>query len=201
MSNRDALLRGAKYCLREKGYAHTTARDLVAASGTNLSSIGYHFGSKEALLAEAFNEVFDEWTGQVTAAALDDPAANAIERLVRSWKALLDVFPQNERLMLAFVESIGPSVRSPELRKQLAERYHCVRLEVLDTIKQSLDGEVVADADLLVVASLLIAIGDGFMIQFLVDPANCPASDQLVNAFSAAWIALLAPFTTDTLDL
>ena len=32
VSNRDALLAGAKECLRTKGYARTTARDLVAAS-------------------------------------------------------------------------------------------------------------------------------------------------------------------------
>ena len=37
-------------CLREKGYAHTTARDIVAASSTNLASIGYHYGSTKALL-------------------------------------------------------------------------------------------------------------------------------------------------------
>ena len=40
MSHREDLLAGAVQCLREKGYAHTTARDIVAASGTNLASIG-----------------------------------------------------------------------------------------------------------------------------------------------------------------
>ena len=42
MSHKEDLLAGAVACLREKGYAHTTARDIVAASGTNLASIGYH---------------------------------------------------------------------------------------------------------------------------------------------------------------
>jgi hypothetical protein len=37
------------------------ARDLVAASGTNLASIGYHFGSKEALLQTALLEASAEW--------------------------------------------------------------------------------------------------------------------------------------------
>src|SRR4051794_21864738 len=61
-SHRDALLDAARRLLREKGYARTTARDLVAASGTNLASIGYHFGSKEALLNEAIQASFAEWT-------------------------------------------------------------------------------------------------------------------------------------------
>ncbi len=199
VSNRDALLEGAKRCLREKGYARTTARDLVAASGTNLSSIGYHFGSKEALLAEAFDEVFVEWTGQLTAAALDDPAANALERLVASWKALLDTLPKHQNLMLAYVESVGPTVRSEALRKQLAEHYDRVRLEVADTVKQSLgEDATAAGADPEVIASLLIAIADGFMIQFLVDPTRFPTGDQLAGALSAALTAMLAPFTAAT---
>jgi AcrR family transcriptional regulator len=193
MSNRDALLQGAKRCLREKGYARTTARDLVAASGTNLSSIGYHFGSKEALLAEAFDEVFVEWTNQLTTAALNDPSANALERLVASWKALLDTLPAHESLMLAYVESVGPSVRSEGLRKQLAEHYDRVRLEVAIAVKQSLGEDAMATgADPEIIASFLIAVCDGFMIQFLVDPARCPSGDQFVSALSAALTAALA---------
>ena len=127
MGNREALLEGAKECLRTKGYARTTARDLVAASGANLSSIGYHFGSKEALLAEAFDEIFMQWTGQLTAAATGDPAANALARMAESWRQFLASMPEHESLLLAFVESIGPSVRSPELREKLADHYERTR--------------------------------------------------------------------------
>ncbi|CAM5312755.1 hypothetical protein SALBM135S_06103 [Streptomyces alboniger] len=47
------LLEGAKRCLLAKGFVRTTARDIVVV-GTNLASIGYHYGSKDALLVEAF---------------------------------------------------------------------------------------------------------------------------------------------------
>jgi AcrR family transcriptional regulator len=199
MSNRDALLEGAKRCLREKGYARTTARDLVAASGTNLSSIGYHFGSKEALLAEAFDDVFVEWTEQLNAAALASPAANALERVAASWKAMLDTLPDHQSLMLAYVESIGPSVRSPELKDRLAEHYDRSRSEIAEVVRQSLDAEAIAaGADPEVIASYLIAVADGFMIQFLVDPSRCPTGEQLVSALSAAFAAALAPFTPTT---
>ena len=50
MGHREELLDGAAQCLYDKGFGRTTARDVVAASGTNLASIGYHFGSKDALL-------------------------------------------------------------------------------------------------------------------------------------------------------
>ena len=65
VGHREQLLDGAKRCLYEKGYAGTTARDIVAASRTNLASIGYHFGSKDALLAAAMIEAFGDWGEQL----------------------------------------------------------------------------------------------------------------------------------------
>ncbi|WP_249044824.1 helix-turn-helix domain-containing protein [Crossiella equi] len=64
MGHREDLLAGAKRCLFERGYARTTARDIVAASGTNLASIGYHFGSKEALMTQALIEALTESTAE-----------------------------------------------------------------------------------------------------------------------------------------
>src|SRR6516225_8755418 len=61
MGNREALLAGAKRCLIEKGYARTTARDIAAASGVSLAAIGYHFGSKDALMNQAIYEFVGEW--------------------------------------------------------------------------------------------------------------------------------------------
>ena len=89
MGHRADLLAGAKRCLYEKGYARTTARDIVAASGTNLGSIGYHYGSTEALMQAAMLSAIEDW-GDVLGAALaadgpDEPA----DPLVRYWQRVI----------------------------------------------------------------------------------------------------------------
>ncbi|WP_063760902.1 TetR/AcrR family transcriptional regulator [Streptomyces rimosus] len=61
MGHREDLLDGAKRCLLDKGYARTTARDIVAASGANLASIGCHYGSKDVLMRQALVETVAEW--------------------------------------------------------------------------------------------------------------------------------------------
>src|SRR2546429_2473927 len=99
--HREALLAGAKACLRTKGYAHTTARDLVAASGTNLRSIGYHFGSKEALLDEALGECFRLWTARVEEAVFGTPARSPREQLHAALVALIDSFDELRPQVLA----------------------------------------------------------------------------------------------------
>jgi AcrR family transcriptional regulator len=65
MGNREDLLAGAKRCLIEKGYARTTARDIAAASGVSLAAIGYHFGSKDALMNQAVFESVGDWADEL----------------------------------------------------------------------------------------------------------------------------------------
>src|SRR6478672_5623644 len=92
MSHREDLLAGAVQCLREKGYARTTARDVVAASGTNLASIGYHYGSKDALLQQAFLALTEEWGQRVGAADAEgagEPPADPYERFRAVWEPLI----------------------------------------------------------------------------------------------------------------
>jgi AcrR family transcriptional regulator len=82
VGHREDLLAGARRCLEKRGYARTTARDLVAESGTNLASIGYHFGSKEALLNEAIGASFQEWAERVRELALSiEPRGEPVSEL------------------------------------------------------------------------------------------------------------------------
>src|SRR3954447_17050089 len=107
---------------------------------------------------------------------------------------MLAEMPQHESLMLSFVESIGPSVRSPELREKLAEHYQRTRDEVAATVSDSLGAAEGADPQ--VIASYLIAIHDGLMIQFLVDPARTPSGEQLAISVGAGIAAAIAAGST-----
>src|SRR3954453_5157186 len=107
MGHREALLIGARQCLEERGYARTTTRDIVAASGTNLASIGYHFGSKEALLNEAIGLAFQEGTERGGPGPFPRPDAQPLERLAASWTALRDSYDEHGPLRVAFVEALA----------------------------------------------------------------------------------------------
>jgi AcrR family transcriptional regulator len=82
MGNREALLEGAKRCLLEKGYAKTTARDIADAAGVSLAAIGYHYGSKESLLEQAFMAAMEEWFADEEPGARE--SAEQSERMGRS---------------------------------------------------------------------------------------------------------------------
>ena len=191
-NHREQLIQGALVCMREKGYARTTARDIAAAANSNLGSIGYHFGSKEALLREAFRQGFAEWTAQVGSVAFAEPGATPLERGRASLAAVTETFGEQRSLIIAFVEALAQAERSPVLRRQLAEIYEESRAAVAEMVSASLEGATVDRRHLRSVASLLIAICDGLMLQWLIDPRGTPSGVELIEGLEAALPAALS---------
>ncbi len=165
-STRVTLIEGALECLRERGYARTTARDIAAASGANLGLIGYYFGSKEALLNAALMEAFTRWTKRTTRISAG-PGGESLSAMRAVGHEMDRAFDADRPLLVAFVEALAQAERSGDLRRQLADGYEELRAST---------------ADDRALASLLIAIADGLMIQHLLDPDRTPSTEAILDA-------------------
>jgi len=182
-SHRDQLVKGAIKCLQTKGYARTTARDIATASGANLASIGYHFGSKEALLNEAMIRLFSRRNWQVGERTLAPENASPLERLTAMFNAVGDVFNAPRPLFVSFVEALAAAGRSEDLREQLATHYRDARQGIAAAVAAIFDpagGHVGDDAE--VMASLLMALFDGLVLQWLLYPDATPSGQELIDA-------------------
>lgn len=179
-THRTKLLEAARALLRERTYGNITARDLVAASNTNLGSIGYHFGSKEALLNEAIGLAFEEWADAVIRATPIDPGP-APSSLMDSLRAVLDDYESIRPYFHAYIEALARSARSPALRQQLAAHYNRQRDRVAGLLNDSLPATIDPEAARHL-ASVMIATVDGLLIQTFIDPDNAPSSRDLADA-------------------
>jgi AcrR family transcriptional regulator len=180
MGHKEELVAAARRCLVTRGYARTTARDLVAESGTNLGSIGYHFGSKDALLAQALDDVFVEYTEKVLAlaGAVGAPDTEPRQAVDRAWVAMTELTQEFRPLLVAFVEALAQAERSGPLRARLAEGYAEMRRRIVEGIV-----DVVPDLPQDIarsVASFFIAVSDGYMVQWLLDPDATPSGEDLL---------------------
>lgn len=187
-THRARLLAAALTLLRERSYGNITARDLVAASGTNLGSIGYHFGSKEALLNEAIGIALEEWAETIGSTIRGDGAAGLPGLMAGSLSLVLDEHESIRPYYHAFIEALARSARSPELRAQLAAHYNRQRDRVAGWIEESLPGAL-STAQARHLASLLIGTADGMLIQTFVDAQSTPTSGELASATGAAFAA------------
>jgi AcrR family transcriptional regulator len=152
MGNREALLAGAKQCLIERGWARTTVRDIAAAGGVNHAAIGYHFGSKEALLTQALVEAVEELSDELARLPADTPQ--------QRWQALIDSFTTHRALWVAQLEAVVQAERSPEVREHLAKGQ-----------REGRDG---------LGGSVPLALLTGLMLQWLVDPGHAPSGADVI---------------------
>ena len=184
MGNREKLLKGAKRCLYEKGFARTTSRDLVAISGTNLNSIGYHFGSKEALLTQAMMEELGEWGTEVMGVLSEEDARGTIEQLESMWSRLVESFASHRALWFVTFEAFCEAERSPELRQALALGYDHARPWMASLL---LGGNVeeIDEKSARTTGSFLLAVQAGLAAQWLLDPEHSPSGSDMANALRA----------------
>ncbi|MQA77099.1 MAG: TetR family transcriptional regulator [Streptosporangiales bacterium] len=179
MGHREDLLVGALRCLTERGYARTTARDIVAASGTNLASIGYHFGSKDALLYEALMAIFDQWGDQIDVATADDDAS-PLERFGSMFGSIVASFANGHEMLVASIEVMAQAERVPQIREHFRDDYEQAREELAASVLA--DAEPVDDESARAVGSFVLALLNGLALQWMIDPERAPSGADMVTA-------------------
>jgi hypothetical protein len=107
--------------------------------------------------------------------------------MAASWVAMIESFEELRPVMVGFIEAVGQSAWSDELREQIAAHYRTVRETVAEMVRVSLgDRAEEVGADPKVVASFLIAVCDGLVMQWLLDPTEVPSGERLVGSLGAA---------------
>jgi AcrR family transcriptional regulator len=185
MGNREDLLAGARRCLEEKGWARTTVRDISAAAGVSMAAIGYHFGSREALLNAALVEAMREWGEQIGAAmAAVDEAATPDERFEALWERLIVSIGEHRTLWLANLEAMVQAEHSPELRDELVAGQREGRRGMAAHLVDGDEADI-AEREVRTVGSVHLALLLGVMAQWLNDPEQAPTGSEVLAGLRA----------------
>ncbi|MFI6934619.1 TetR/AcrR family transcriptional regulator [Streptomyces sp. NPDC050287] len=182
MGHREDLLEGAKRCLLEKGFARTTARDIVKESGTNLASIGYHYGSKDALLAQAYVSLVegmgDAFEGDVTAGSAAKPGS--LDRFQEVWSNIVDTMREPGGLWRLSVEIVAMGDQMPEVREHLARAQREGARGIVPLFMGGRE-EDVADETVNTLGNFYLVLMLGLAMQWTFDPKGAPEADQLTE--------------------
>jgi AcrR family transcriptional regulator len=112
-----------------------TARVLAAESGANLASIGYHFGSKDALLTAAVVEGLDRWLLHIAERLAELPRQHDHSAVIRQ---AVDVVNQtrheHESVARAFVASLARGHHDPEVAQRLTSGFMRTRPRVAELL-------------------------------------------------------------------
>lgn len=177
MGNREALLDGAKRCLLEKGYARTTARDIADAAGVSLAAIGYHFGSKDSLLEQAFMAAMEDW--------FDDDGVHqqlptgSIEQFRQFFDEVLTTFPDRRPLLRLNLEMGLEGMHNESLGHFMSTAVQYGRVELaaaLQDLRPERDGKVAQS-----VGAFYSVLMTGLVAQYLIDRENFPTAAELAE--------------------
>ena len=182
MGNRDDLIAAAKICLKEKGYSRTTARDIASKANVSLAAIGYHFGSKEALLSEALISAMVDWTVELDGRLRTEinTETRSVERFETVWSQMMGSFEENRMLLLANFEISTEIEKTPEVRTAFAD---AMRRAQLGLVRLFQNGEPKDDdRSARMIGSLYYSMFVGVIVQWLIDPDGTPSGHDLMEA-------------------
>ena len=187
-ARRDEILAVTCDVVRERGFAQTRMSDVAHRLGISPPLVVYHFGSKDALLAEAFayasrNEMADL---DAIAGAADAPLDRLDALLVSG------LGPSTRASWALWIDSWGEALRSPVLRKtwrQLDDRWRAVLEEV---VERGMKAGVFVTDDAAETAAVLAALIDGFGVQVALSSSRRAISLEQARKVALALLGVSA---------
>ncbi|WP_345607836.1 TetR/AcrR family transcriptional regulator [Pseudonocardia adelaidensis] len=187
MGNREDLLAGAITCLKEKGWARTTVRDIAAAAGVSHAAIGYHFGSREALLTTALIQAIDEWGSEIDSAL----SARGSAGYEAFWDEAVRSYATHRPMWRATIDALLQTEHNPALRTQLSDGQRQGR-EGIAAQLLGIEEAHVSEEQARTIGAVQSALISGVLMQHLLDPATAPTGAEVVAGLRALG-ALAAP--------
>lgn len=152
-----------------RGAAGSTFDHVAREAGVSRGLLHYYFGTKERLLVEVVRHDCDVRLDQLEEQLADADSVDAIvDVLVTN---LLDYLEHDAESQAVLYEMFAASRHNEELRAEMGELYRRMRETLARVLEEKARAGVVAPrAPAEPVAALLLALGDGILMQVLSDP-------------------------------
>jgi AcrR family transcriptional regulator len=165
---REEILTAAEACFTERGYHGTTIDDIAERCALSKGAIYWHFPGKRDL----FLALFDRYRGalvEIRRRAREAPSApDGLRRFAHL--ALLDDAAELMPLVELTLEYIAHASRDEELRERFRLMYGDLKAIVVDQVERGLEEGTFRRVDPEAVANMMVALGDGLLMQKIAFP-------------------------------
>ncbi len=188
------LLSATRAAIRDVGLPAVTARGITGRASANLASIPYHFGSKDALVAEALvTEVQDLVAPVLELLGSGRPPA---ERATEMVSMLNDLFENSREAVPTYLAALAAAPHVPDVGRGLNTLWEELRARLADDIAGQISAGLlphwVAPPAM---AGLIMAVVQGVIVASAVDPAG-PDHREMAGQFLLLLLAAGASEST-----
>lgn len=186
---RERVLQAGLDVLKAEGYAGLTTAKIAARSGQNKALIGYHFGSKQGLVAAVGRELAESITEEVIGGlGRTDTVAEIVAGVM---DGLWRVMDRDERLARLYFDLAAVSVVEPDVREVMREMKASWRQVTAGLLTAAEDGPAKRDAE---AAGIYVLAGIEGLVLERLDRGETRALERAMRMFvNSAAGALSAP--------
>jgi len=188
---RDQLIQATREAIRDVGLPAATAREIVGRASANLASIPYHFGTKDALVAEALIVEACELVDPVlTLLAGDRPAA---ERASDAVTMLNELFEARRSQVPVYLAALAAAPHTPDVRSGLGSLWADLRARLAEDIARQLEeGTLPHWVSPPAMAAAILSLVNGVIVASMIDPDG-PDHREVAAQFLALLLAAGVP--------
>lgn len=175
-ARRRQILDAARRCFVRGGFHATSMQDVLTEAGLSAGAVYRYFKGKDAIISAIVSETL---TDVAAAFAADDEAPppeldDFVEIILRIDAPALTESEESARLL---IQVWSEALRSPALGAQLKDIMDGARHVVAGLVSRHQDrGTLPRDVPAEHMAAVLVALVDGFMVQWAVDGSADPAA-------------------------
>ncbi|NLV22000.1 MAG: TetR/AcrR family transcriptional regulator [Syntrophomonadaceae bacterium] len=181
-NSRQKIIDTATALVMERGVKGTSLADIASAAGISKGTLFYHFSAKDDLIYELTEKHFDKITRANLKRAEQMQGCSLQEILQESLLGILQAENRGKLNLYLLQEAV---IENPALKSRFADKYvefQNTMIQFLNMVAPPMDNDKA-----IAVSRLLVAVLDGLIIQWLLDPDAIPVKDiaaviaQIIN--------------------
>jgi len=170
---RRAILQAAMAVFARKGFSATKVADIAREAGIGKGTVYEYFSSKDEIFFALYRQMRDEFHRRVFASKKALSPRRKIEDFITSALGAFEQWRELSRVLLEFwAEHRGGGA----IEFRFDEIYKDARARLAGIVREGIRKGVFRKVNAINVASLLIAVVDGLLLQWVFNPEGFPLS-------------------------
>jgi TetR/AcrR family fatty acid metabolism transcriptional regulator len=163
----ESIIRSACAIMGRNGFVNVSLSDIAEEAGVSKALLHYYFKNKDELVGDIYKYAMSEYLE--TAVSIFAEEAPLEKRIERLFDAFYIYIQKNPDWFVVVMELTLLGIKNPERTRDVFSRHVYIRDLTAGVLKRARDEENLSpDVDLDVMASLMVAMANGFAMSYLI---------------------------------
>jgi AcrR family transcriptional regulator len=163
----EAIIRAAYEIMGRKGFVNVSLADIAAEAGVSKALLHYYFKDKDALVGDIYDYAMSEYLGR--AISIFDQPATLDEKIGMLFDAFYSYIQENPDWFVVVMELTLLGIKNPARTRDVFAQHVRIQDLTAEALRKARDEEGLSpEVDLEVLASIMIAMANGFSMSYLI---------------------------------